>query len=175
MVRLLLSPWPRDVSKGPEKAVIFIQLLSIPWTILGSIPAGSYVYNSCLHSLFHLYWIMDNKAVLSLDLLFWTFICYTAVLGHGCHTIRIFFFFCYSCLRYTFKFTITLTLWVILKVLFNFNVYKLCSLLEKTHRLRGRTCKVFNKIKLNSEIKILFKSSYEYDPQKAVFQLCWVA
>ena len=62
VVRLLLSPWSRNMSRGPKKAMIFSQLLSAPWTILGSIPAGSEVYNTWLHSLFRFYWIMDNKA-----------------------------------------------------------------------------------------------------------------
>lgn len=53
-------------------------------------------HKSCLHSLFHLYWIMDNSAHSCVFYFFFLITCmyYTTVLENGCHSIGNYFFSC---------------------------------------------------------------------------------
>lgn len=54
---------------------------------------------------------------------------------------------------------------------FSTSMFIIVSTVRKKYWLRGSKCEAFNKIKLNLEIKILFKNSYEYNPQKDILSI----
>lgn len=127
VVRLLLNTWPREVCKGPEKQW-FSSSCSVPHELFLAVFLLAHM---SIMLAFTAYFTFIGSWITRLYLIFYFEPSSIIVLYWDMDVTLLGFFFCYLCLRYTFKFIVTIMLWVILKELFSFYVYKLYSLLEK--------------------------------------------